>query len=269
MEQLVVIGRLFFAAAFIGLGVEHFIFREFVSGRAPAWPAAIPGRVIWAYLTGAVFISASIAVIIGKKARQALVLAGALILVWALLRHLPVVAADSLFASTWTRAGKALVFVGGAWALAGTLPKADGEQRSALVRFVNLEREFILVGRICLATFLLITGIQHFLHTPFVASLIPGWFPGDPVFWTYFAGVALLAGGLGLLISWTAPLAALLAGTMVFSWFWIIHIPRTFLSVSDGIAVFEALAVSGIAFGIGGFMSAERRRARRAPHDVR
>ena len=57
------------------------------------------------------------------------------------------------------------------------------------------------------------------------------------------------------------PLAALLAGTMVFSWFWIIHIPRTFLSVSDGIAVFEALAVSGIAFGIGGFMSAERRHA--------
>ena len=261
MERLVVIGRLFFAAAFIGLGVEHFIFREFVSGRAPAWPAAIPGRMIWAYLTGAVFIIASIAVIIGKKARQALVLAGALILVWALLRHLPVVAADSLFASTWTRAGKALAFFGGAWALAGTLPKTNGERRSALARFVNLGREFVLIGRICLATFLLITGVQHFLHTPFVATLIPAWFPGDPVFWTYFAGVALLAGGLGLLISWTAPLAALLAGTMVFSWFWIIHIPRTFLSVSDSIAVFEALAVSGIAFGIGGFMSAARRHA--------
>lgn len=37
-----------------------------------------------------------------------------------------------------------------------------------------------------------------------------------------------------------------MAGLMVFSWFWIVHVPRTFVSVSDGIAVFEALAVSGI-----------------------
>ncbi len=35
---------------------------------------------------------------------------------------------------------------------------------------------------------------------------------------------------------------------MVFSWFWIVHIPRVTVGMSDQIAVFEALAVSGLAF---------------------
>jgi hypothetical protein len=105
---------------------------------------------------------------------------------------------------------------------------------------------------------MVITGVQHFMYTGFVASLIPGWFPGNPVFWTYFGGVALIAGGAGLFIPQTARLAALLSGLMVFSWFWIIHIPRTLTSVSDGIAVFEALAVSGIAFAIAGYLYKHR-----------
>jgi hypothetical protein len=77
--------------------------------------------------------------------------------------------------------------------------------------------------------------------------------PGDAVFWTRFAGVALIAGGAGLLLQKTAPLAALLSGAMVFSWVWIIHLPRIFASVSDGIAIFEALAVSGVAFVLAGY----------------
>ena len=61
------------------------------------------------------------------------------------------------------------------------------------------------------------------------------------VFWAYFAGVALIAGGIGLFVPVTARIAAALSGLMVFSWFWIVHLPRTFVSISDGIAIFEAL----------------------------
>jgi uncharacterized membrane protein len=111
-----------------------------------------------------------------------------------------------------------------------------------------------MLGRVCLGIFLIITGIQHFLFTPFVASLIPDWFPGDPVFWTYFAGIALIAGGTGLQNPRTAPLAALLSGLMVFSWVWIVHLPRALGDVTDKIAVFEALAVSGIAFVLAGYL---------------
>jgi uncharacterized membrane protein len=252
MERLLPLGRIFFALAFIGLGIEHFLFQDFVTGRAPAWPDSVPGGSIWAYLTGAAFIATGIALLVGKKARLASVLAAALILFWALLRHIPVVAADSLLAPTWTRAGKALAFFGGALAMAGVSPREDGNRNLLLVKPLGSEQGLLLVGRICLGSFLIVTGIQHFLFDKFVALLIPPWLPGDAIFWTYFGGVCLIAGGIGLFIRKTARLAAFLSGCMVFSWFWIIHVPRTFASVSDSIAIFEALAVSGIAFVLAG-----------------
>lgn len=252
MRRLIPVGRLFFALGFIGLGLRHFVLREFVTGRAPAWPEGLPGGVVWAYLTGAVFIAVGVALIARRQARIASIAAALLIFLWALLRHIPAVAADSFLAPTWTAAGKALTFFGGALAIAATLPPVAGRRHEALAKLVNRRSELIILGRLCLGVFLLITGAQHFIYTSFVASLIPAWFPGDPVFWTYFAGVALIAGGTGLLLPWTAATAALLSGVMVFSWFWIIHVPRAFVSVSDGIAVYEALAVSGIAFVVAG-----------------
>lgn len=255
MEKLTPIGRIFFAIALLGLGIEHFVFEDFVTGRAPAWPESIPGKLVWAYLTGIAFVGVSIAILTRKKARFAAILAETLIFMWALLRHIPVVAADSFLSGAWTRAGKALTFCGGILAIAATCPKEETSYNTSLMKFMNLGNEFIIMGRICLGTFLTISGIQHFMFTDFVASLIPGWFPGGAVFWTWFAGVALIAGGAGLIIPQTARLAALLSGLMVFLWFWIVHIPRMFFSTSDGIAVFEALAVSGIAFVIAGYLS--------------
>jgi hypothetical protein len=41
---------------------------------------------------------------------------------------------------------------------------------------------------------------------------------------------------------------------MVFSWVWIVHLPRALGDVTDKIAVFEALAVSGIAFVLAGYL---------------
>lgn len=254
MHRLIPVGRLFFALGFVGLGLRHFVLREFVTGRAPAWPETLPGGVVWAYLTGAIFIAVGIALIARRQARIAAFTAALLIFLWALLRHIPVVAADSFLAPTWTAAGKALTFFGGALAVAGTLPPVEDWRHELLSKLVSLRSELVTLGRLCLGVFLLITGAQHFIYTSFVASLIPAWFPGNPVFWTYFAGVALIAGGIGLLLPWTAAPAALLSGVMVFSWFWIIHVPRAFVSASDGIAVYEALAVSGIAFVIAGFL---------------
>ncbi|MGH9382188.1 MAG: DoxX family membrane protein [Thermoanaerobaculia bacterium] len=260
MNKLMIMGRLFVAVAFIGLGFQHFLLRQFITGRAPAWPESIPGGPVWAYVTGIALLVVGAALILGRGARLAAIFAGLLIFFWALIRHIPIVATDSLLAPSWTQGGKALTFVGGALAIAGTLPSAEGRWLAPVSKLVNLRGELVTLGRVCLGIFLVITGIQHFMYTEFVASLIPEWFPGNAVLWTYFGGVALIAGGSGLLLARTAPMAALLSGSMVFSWFWIIHIPRAFASVSDGIAVFEALAVSGIAFVIAGFLHSRNSR---------
>lgn len=258
-RPLAAIGRTFFALGLIGTGATHFVFGDFMTGRAPAWPDGVPGGVAWAWGSGLVLIACGVAMLIGRTARAAALSAALLIAAWAFVRNVPVALADSPFGATWTRIGKSWTFIGGALAVAATAP-AFPFSGDRMRRLLNATSAFTHTARVLLALFLLVTGVQHYRFTPFVASLIPSWFPGDAVFWTYFAGGALLAGGTGLLVPRTARLAALLAGGMVFSWFWIVHLPRTFTSVSDGVAIFEALAVSGIAFLLAGSLGGHRAR---------
>jgi len=259
---LVSVGRWFFGLALLGLGLEHFIFREFVTGRAPGWPNGMPGKLVWVYASGVMVILTGLAILTRRWGRPAALGLGLLIFAWALLRHLPIVAADSLLGGSWTRAGKALTIFGGSFAVAASLPPIPGSTTSGWRRFANATGPFVLLGQIGLGSFLILAGMQHFLFTEFVASLIPSWIPGNGIWWAWFAGVALIAGGLGLLVPLTAPLAGLMSGLMVFSWFWIVHLPRALRSVTDGIAVFEALAVSGIALVVAGALAARRAEGR-------
>lgn len=254
--SLLRLGRLLFAVALIGLGVDHFVFERFVTGRAPAWPASLPGGTAWAYLTGLVVVAAGVAIVAGRWARPAAMVTATLVLLWALLRHLPVVAASSFPSSDWTNASKALRFIGGGLAVAAASPRVEPARRALLHRVMNLERELILPSRWCVGVTLILNGTQHFVFTDFVASLIPASFPGNAEWWTYFGGVALLAGGAGLLVPRTARWAALLSGMTIFSWFFIVHVSREFAGVADGIAVYEALLTAGSLFVIAGSASA-------------
>jgi len=254
------VGRTFFGLALLALGAEHFVFREFVTARAPAWPAGVPGELAWVYGTGVLVVLAGLAILARRWGRQAALGLAVLVFVWALLRHIPVVVADTVLAGSWTSAGKALVFFGGSLAIAATFPPLPSATPGGWRRFANAGDPFVRIARYCLGVFLILCGMQHFKFLAFVATLIPPWFPGNPILWSQFAGIALLVFGVGLLFSRTAPLAALLTGLMIFSWFWIVHLPRVRMSVSDGIALFEALAFSGLAFVIAGLLVQRNRR---------
>jgi hypothetical protein len=252
VDKLLVVGRWLFALSMVGLGVEHFIFGEFVTGRAPPWPFSAEAGRAWAYVSGAAVILSAVAIAAGWHARLAGLFLCALIFGWALLRHLPVVAASAVLAPEWTRAVKALAFCGGALVVAASFPAFRQGGSSFVTRLFNAREGFVIAGTICLAVFMVNNGIQHFLYTGFVASLIPAWFPGDAVFWTYAASVFLFCGAIGMLYRPVAGIAALLTGMMVFAWVWIVHVPRVHVGVSDQIAVFEAPAIAGIAFMIAG-----------------
>jgi uncharacterized membrane protein len=258
MNKLILAGRSLFALSMIGLGLEHFYFREFVAGRAPPWPESLPGETVWAYVTGVVIVAAGGLILTAKRGREAALALGALIFFWAVVRHIPVVIASDVLSPDYTKAVKALAFFGGALAVAATFPKGNSARGAGFSRFLERDAAFILTGTICLAVFMINNGIQHFIYTEFVASLIPSWFPGDPVFWTYFSAIALFAGALGMLYRPTACAAALLSGFMVFAWVWIVHVPRALASVSDNIALFEAPAIAGIAFMLAGLHATRR-----------
>ena len=236
--RLAVIGRAFYAAAVLFFGIQHLVYGAFVTRIMPPWPAWVPGGPIGAYLTGLFLVVAGTALFLERTARRAGLVLGAVTLLGAMLLALPTAASHVAWGGEWTFAGKAFALGGGALIVAATL--RTGSPGAAWL---------VPVGRVCLCGFLILGGIQHFIWAKFVASLVPAWIPGA-MFWVYFAGVALIAGGLGMLLPPTARLAAALTALMIFLWVILLHIPRALVAprgANEATAVFEALAMCGIA----------------------
>jgi uncharacterized membrane protein len=253
------IGRIFFGLSLCAFGILQFIYGDFVPGRAPAFPPDVPGRLAWAWISGALLIAAGAAIIFGKRARGPALLVAAMIFLWALLRQIPVVAANP-HGGVLTNMGKVIAMVGGTLAVAGALPTEGRRVTDGL----------LWVGRVCLGGFMILGGVQHFIYTQFVATLVPQWIP-YPVFWAYFAGVALVAGGAGLFVTKTARVAAALSGLMIFLWVVMLHVPRALAAMpaqrqNEWTAVFEALAFSGLALTIAGSQRGQPRSGRNVAH---
>ena len=246
------LGRSFFGAATMASGVLQLVTGEFVRlvPKAPAW---MPSHSIAPYLVGVVLVAAGSAMLSGRMARTAASTVGAMILMMFLLLAAPNVVANPLVGFMWTNPLKSLALVGGAAILIGTLPD-DGHALSPPTRaFWRLES----LGTIFLAIFLVVCGMQHFVYRDFVDTLVPSWIP-TPRFWTYFTGVALIAGGLGILFRPTARLAATLSGVMIFLWVLLLHIPRSLAGpnhANETAGAFEALAISGVALMVAGTRS--------------
>jgi putative oxidoreductase len=88
MKNLDVIGKYLFALPFAVFGLMHFMAANDMAGMVPA---AVPGGVIWVYLTGACLVAAAVAILVGKMAKLAATLLGVLLLVFVLSIHLPAV----------------------------------------------------------------------------------------------------------------------------------------------------------------------------------
>ncbi len=156
-------GRFVVGLALLAFGVANFVVGDFVAGRAPAWPAGVPGQLPWAYLTGLVFIGAGLCIVTGRYAVRAALVAGALVLVWSFLRQLPLALLDHQFGGAWTNLGKALTFSGGLVGVAGSFALYALDATEAEIRRAWTMRA---IGRLSLGAFLFASGVQHFLFAP-------------------------------------------------------------------------------------------------------
>jgi hypothetical protein len=134
---------------------------------------------------------------------------GALIVLSIVFLHLPKAATDPLVGFLWTNPCKALALLDGVIVLAGALPEAETDRSSALARWF---RKLSPLGPLFFSAFLILGGIQHFVYADFVMKLVPSWIPGARV-WVYFTGLALIAGGVGILLPKTSRLAATMVGS--------------------------------------------------------
>ncbi len=119
-------------------------------------------------------------------------------------------------ANLWAlNAYKTLALSGGAFIFSASFFKENGQNG---YKFIS-NKALILTGTIFISLFFIIGGSSHFKYHEFVVNFIPSYIPFH-VFWTYFCGIALMAGGIGLFIKpvrhkW----AAVLSAWVVLGWF--------------------------------------------------
>ena len=115
-QWLIPIGRIFYAIGLIGIGIQHFIFADFITVVLAYWPAFIPGRPYWAYAVGAALIAAGVAILFGIRAGKVAAALGWAFLALVVLDQIPrQLATRPGNLAAWTVAFKALTMCGGAW----------------------------------------------------------------------------------------------------------------------------------------------------------
>lgn len=126
-DVLIRLGRLCVGVSLPVFGVQHFIYADFVATLVPAW---LPGRLFWAYFTGAAHCAAGVAIVTGVTGRLAAILAGVMFGSWVFIVHLPLVAVDLGRRPGWTSLFVAIAMWGGAWLVAQSLAKGEADVRS-------------------------------------------------------------------------------------------------------------------------------------------
>jgi len=250
MEKLIKPGRIIFAIGIIALGVLCFILKDFIVGRPPesTWFAKVPGKHAWAYISGTILIIAGFAVIFNIKARLASLVVGVMILVCSfLLRYLYEM-------TNWIGAYKALALSGGAFIVAASFIKKEGSSTGNF----SVNEKLVFTGCIFTSLFFIICGFSHFKFDEFIIKdFIPSYIP-FPAFWTYFCGICLIAGGVGLLIPQIRKWAALFSGIMISGWFIFLHTVRFASDTnneSDRLGLAESFTFAGILFVLAGILS--------------
>jgi uncharacterized membrane protein len=250
MDRLIKPGRIIYALGIIALGVLCFIMKDFIVGRPPAasWAAQIPGKLAWAYVSGTLLVVAGLAVIFNIRGSAAALLVGIIIVVFSfVLRHLYEMV-------DWINAYKALALAGGSFIVAASFLQKGGSVQG----MVAANSKLIFTGCLFFSFFFIISGLAHFRFADFIKNgFIPSYIPFHP-FWTYFCGVCLLAGGVGLLIPGLRKWAALLSAIMIGGWFILLHTVRfanDTNNASDRLGLCESFTFVGILFVLAGMLS--------------
>jgi uncharacterized membrane protein len=198
------IGRVLFALAIFGIGVETLIC---VPGHKVVpvipWIPAIPSI---AYPIGVIFILCGPGLLFQRSLLVSSFALGVVMLLCGLAFDVP--RHFDLMSVPWrTNVLEPIVIGCLAWLASVNVPAWLHQASRYFVGFA-----------------LIVFGIGHFQVLTMIANMVPGWIPWH-VFWTSFFGVAFIAAGISFASGFLQRWAALAAGLMFVLWVLTIHLP--------------------------------------------
>jgi uncharacterized membrane protein len=257
MEKLSKAGRIFYGTAITATGCQQFFFRDIFRILFPPLPLRFTSTAYFSIPVAVFLLVAGAAVALNIKAKYFAFALGCLFLFFFIFCYLPYQFFISPYSSrhlgVWINALKEFAYAGGAFTIAGQalLYSADKKEKPGFSRWIAGVAPY---GPLMFSITMISFGVSHFYYTETVENMVPIWIPAHQ-FWTYFAGISLIASGISIIFHFRISLLGNLLGIMIFLWFIILHIPGALASpLSDNgnevTSAFSALAFSGIAFVI-------------------
>jgi len=253
MRNLSYVGRTFYSLAIIVIGVLTIYYRDFPYMMIPQKHSWIPGLGVLAPVFGVLLLLAGACITFKTNAKSVSLFLGSTLLCIFCFYFIPYqlfVSKNYIVFGDWENAAKELTLASGAFVIAGCF--AEIVERPIL----KLLGKLIPLGTTMYSITIISYSIDHFLYAKESADYVPSWIPYH-LFWLYFTGVALFGSGVAIIFNFKRGLTATLLGTMIFTWFIILHIPRMVESPlqylgSEIASACLALAYSGIALVIAG-----------------
>jgi uncharacterized membrane protein len=250
MKNLTDPGRIFFGVSIAVLGAQTVLNHAFPYMLIPPKLSWRPDSPVVAYFFGTLLALSGVCILFKIRTRMISLWLGGLLMLVFVFYYIPFqfIVADYTQLVQWENAEKELDLACGAFIVAGCFVQTD---RTSVTKFLS---KLIPIAPILFAITILSYGIIHFQHADAVADYVPSWVPAR-LFWAYFAGAALIASGVAIIIKVKMELAGMLLGVMILTWFVVLHMPRVIVAEdaylpSEISSAMLALGYSGIAFMI-------------------